>query len=386
MLTRVVVNHFKNFKEETIILADPTNDHYFFDVVVGRNGSGKSCLLEAIEFCLCNKSARDLRAASMKDLVNVDSTDGKMKVSVELISTSQTDETRSVNKRCHYNNVVVLYYLWCNKMLICQPIYPRSDTLKITRSFNGKVSKTECIRCKGRHITNIISADIPEVLTHFGLSPERMNGIRIKQNQSTVACLSPLALLEFIETMCGSIEQKKIIDSNNAKTQEMLMQVTNLDSDITNLKSDLLVVTPILEDVKNYFMDVLMIRHAQIAAAAQSFMLINESSNELDISSETKSKTLKDIHHQIKKLKSEKANNETLRDDINAQYGKKKKAIGLAQRALQKYNRQLNASQQDIVDKEASCTEKARDVQKLEKKVSSTEYNATHLKLKYFVK
>ena len=92
MITKVSVSHFKNFnRPQTIVLSSP-EDEYHCDVIVGRNGSGKSCLVEAIEWCLYNKPPRDMRASNLKDLVNVLSPDGKMSVSVELATSNGGEE------------------------------------------------------------------------------------------------------------------------------------------------------------------------------------------------------------------------------------------------------------------------------------------------------
>ena len=84
MITRIRLNNFKNFKHEDITLSNFNNEQYHFSVLIGRNGSGKSCILEAIEYCLCGGIAKEMRASSMKEIVNSDSGDRNMSVCLEL--------------------------------------------------------------------------------------------------------------------------------------------------------------------------------------------------------------------------------------------------------------------------------------------------------------
>ena len=65
MIKTVSLFYFKNHKETTI------NFDSLFNVIVGRNGSGKSAVLDAIEWCLFHSKGSDLRASSYSDLVNI---------------------------------------------------------------------------------------------------------------------------------------------------------------------------------------------------------------------------------------------------------------------------------------------------------------------------
>mmetsp|Transcript_12726 Transcript_12726/g.20692 ORF Transcript_12726/g.20692 Transcript_12726/m.20692 type:complete len:101 (+) Transcript_12726:1018-1320(+) len=64
MLRRVELFHFKNHKSTSIDFSS------HFNVVVGRNGSGKSAVIDAIEWCLFHRKSNDLRASSLRDLEN----------------------------------------------------------------------------------------------------------------------------------------------------------------------------------------------------------------------------------------------------------------------------------------------------------------------------
>jgi chromosome segregation ATPase len=86
MLAHITLSYFKNFSEATRInLCCPT-DTSFVDVIVGKNGTGKSCIAEAIDWCLVHAHSREMRASNMNQLVNTTSPDGKMFVSIEIYS------------------------------------------------------------------------------------------------------------------------------------------------------------------------------------------------------------------------------------------------------------------------------------------------------------
>lgn len=107
----MIVNDFKNFRGKlSITLCDPHTDSYFLDVIVGRNGSGKSCVLEAIEWCLSSLSARDVRGSNMKDLVNIHSIKASMAVTVEIYCKEEKYDFNNLSVACHYLIRLCWYY------------------------------------------------------------------------------------------------------------------------------------------------------------------------------------------------------------------------------------------------------------------------------------
>mmetsp|Transcript_4361 Transcript_4361/g.6709 ORF Transcript_4361/g.6709 Transcript_4361/m.6709 type:complete len:123 (-) Transcript_4361:3359-3727(-) len=82
MLQSVSLHYFKNFGDRANSSVQVGSEG--LTVIAGRNGSGKSALLEAVQWCLFARRAHDLRARSGAQMVNVDSPDGAMAVTVVL--------------------------------------------------------------------------------------------------------------------------------------------------------------------------------------------------------------------------------------------------------------------------------------------------------------
>jgi chromosome segregation ATPase len=90
MITKIELENFKNFKGRVSIdLCDPAVDTSYFNVIVGRNGTGKSCIIEAIDWCLFRGTARDMRGGSVRDLVHNEASEGRMSVTCTLTSRLQ---------------------------------------------------------------------------------------------------------------------------------------------------------------------------------------------------------------------------------------------------------------------------------------------------------
>ena len=84
MLTTIELCNFKNVSgKRTINVCDPT-DGFAFEVVIGRNGSGKSCMLEAVEWVLYDTNRKELRAQNLEQLINVNADSKFVKVVLTL--------------------------------------------------------------------------------------------------------------------------------------------------------------------------------------------------------------------------------------------------------------------------------------------------------------
>ena len=82
MLRSVEIENFKNFtQKQTIELCHP-HDFCGFTVVVGRNGTGKSCVMEAIEWTLFDSTRKDVRTGNTEQLVNNQLSDRNRNMSV----------------------------------------------------------------------------------------------------------------------------------------------------------------------------------------------------------------------------------------------------------------------------------------------------------------
>jgi len=70
MIIRLTISNFKNFGTERIIELGGFSDNYHFTVVIGRNGAGKSAVIDAIEWCLFGMKGSMLRVKNTRQLVN----------------------------------------------------------------------------------------------------------------------------------------------------------------------------------------------------------------------------------------------------------------------------------------------------------------------------
>jgi chromosome segregation ATPase len=84
MLKRVELHFFKNYGPRTVVNINSEQDHCF-SVVVGRNGSGKSALIDGIIWCLFQRRASTIRSKNTKNLVNKSSPKGTMHVIVDIL-------------------------------------------------------------------------------------------------------------------------------------------------------------------------------------------------------------------------------------------------------------------------------------------------------------
>jgi chromosome segregation ATPase len=117
MLQRVELSYFKNHCNTVVDFNSP------FNVVVGRNGSGKSAVLDAIEWCLFHSKGKDIRALSHKDLVNKSKPPHEvMSVQIELLDVNN----KYVNKTSYCclktNNKADIYIYHIYILLIHLPL------------------------------------------------------------------------------------------------------------------------------------------------------------------------------------------------------------------------------------------------------------------------
>lgn len=92
-LKQVELCNFKNFSTPQTIELWANEEDCAFSVIVGRNGSGKSCLCEAIEWVLFNPTNKALRAKKSSELVNKSTSCQSMYVELEFFKPSTRLDT-----------------------------------------------------------------------------------------------------------------------------------------------------------------------------------------------------------------------------------------------------------------------------------------------------
>ena len=84
MLSKIELYNFKNIAGKRVIQIWDSLDSYAFSVIVGRNGSGKSCILEAVEWVLYDTNRKDLRAQNLDQLIHASAATKYVEVSLTL--------------------------------------------------------------------------------------------------------------------------------------------------------------------------------------------------------------------------------------------------------------------------------------------------------------
>lgn len=176
MLVSLSIENFKNFKDEqSLLLHDSCEDSFAFTILVGNNGSGKSSVLDAIEWVVFNRSAGALRASRKDDLIST----GKNFLSVEALFVSS-----------------------CDKL-----------SLRITRTHQrGGLTRSVAVlsRCTSgteRIVQTLNSADeiIHSLRDTFCIDVSNLERMVIKQqNASSIACSKPKLMLDYLEVCVGT--------------------------------------------------------------------------------------------------------------------------------------------------------------------------------------
>lgn len=157
---------------------------------IGRNGSGKSALIDAIEWCLFRRRASNLRVKKVDQLVNSNQ-NGDLVINVEL----------------RKNN----------------------ESLHISRKFNGKSVSIGARSVHGEESEKVKPEELDEVLgIKFGIDVKNVDRILIKQSSAAIACTSSSLLLSFLENVTGTFEleiqtkecREKVIEFGKMLAQE----------------------------------------------------------------------------------------------------------------------------------------------------------------------
>jgi hypothetical protein len=85
----------------------------------------------------------------------------------------------------------------------------------------------------------------------------------MKQNEATVACLSPLALLAFMEIVCGSAEVKRQIEDVNIKIKDVKDEIKGMRAALEVSKQSEVAIRPLADVVNRHFSELIGVLEAQ---------------------------------------------------------------------------------------------------------------------------
>ena len=209
-LHRVVLHNFKSFTGT--VVCGPFDQK--MTVVVGTNGSGKSCLIEGICFALA-VGAHQLRASALKSLVNHDEPSGDADVTVEFAGHGElrhlTVQRRIIGgKRSD----------WRVQECSCECSSHTDETMPWPCACCIFTSmKREALR---EALKRLLSVDID--------TPERF--VVHQSTAMAVAQKSPLELLAFLEGVLGTTHLREHVRDEAARSLEMQASVEALEGQL----------------------------------------------------------------------------------------------------------------------------------------------------------
>lgn len=109
----IEINSFKNFCGFNKFDVKSSNENFI--VIIGANGTGKSSIMDAIQWCIFNLTHKDMRCKNMSDLLNKeDKILGINKFSVALkienmYSYIVITRTYEISKRSKKSNISAIY-------------------------------------------------------------------------------------------------------------------------------------------------------------------------------------------------------------------------------------------------------------------------------------
>jgi chromosome segregation ATPase len=114
LIKTIEINSFKNFSGYNKFDVSQSSDDNFI-VIIGANGSGKSSIMDAIQWCMFNLSTKDMRCKNTSELLNKEDkligiTKFSIVIEIENITSSIIiSRTYDLSKRPHKPVISAIY-------------------------------------------------------------------------------------------------------------------------------------------------------------------------------------------------------------------------------------------------------------------------------------
>ncbi|TMW60863.1 hypothetical protein Poli38472_000905 [Pythium oligandrum] len=219
-LSKIRISNFKNYVGDHVI--DVARES--FVCVFGRNGSGKSCVVDAIAFCL-GASTTQLRVKKLASLVN------------------DSVASRDPNAVCSV----------CVEFSISE-----QPDLWIKRQVDVRTSATKFLvrDANGDHWKTVSRGVVEDTVKSLGIDMNLQDRFIIRQaNATALAQVSSQGLLNFCERVIGTIGLLQEIDELRAKENEALTQCEQLREEVEQLQTERAKSQPMVEKFRKWIYD-----------------------------------------------------------------------------------------------------------------------------------
>lgn len=325
-----------------------TIDNEDFVCVFGRNGSGKSCIVDAIAFCL-GASIHQLRVKRLAELVNDHATEGRSFASVALgfLVVGDTNPHERVWVKCQVDSLT-----------------------SQSRFFVGGHSETPQWKATSRENVNAS-------LLRFGLDMRLQERFIIRQsNASNLAQLPPLDLLHFCERIIGTSNLKDQIAKVGAESQGILVAIQQTREKITSLNSEALECQPMVLKLQNWIQRSDQLNDDEKAVTGMltrciDLLLLKYDKHAEDVATKIAGvkREMKILEEDVGKCQEEVASSSAAMEALDGQVQRDKLKLSAAAESSSRLSAQVNSTKCDL----------AHHAKRYERNIAAEEKAARHL-------